>query len=86
MQTIHKRFSVITGFVLLLVVLVANAIITARQLRIQVGNQAWVARTQQVRFELSQTESILKDAETGQRGFLYTARSEEHTSELQSLV
>ena len=72
MQTIHKRFSVITGFVLLLVVLVANAIITARQLRIQVGNQAWVARTQQVRFELSQTESLLKDAETGQRGFLYT--------------
>ena len=72
MQTTHKRFSVITGFVLLLVVLVANAIITARQLRIQVGNQAWVARTQQVRFELSQTESLLKDAETGQRGFLYT--------------
>ena len=72
MQTTHKRFSVITGFVLLLVVLVANAIITARQLRIQVGNQAWVARTQQVRFELSRTESLLKDAETGQRGFLYT--------------
>ncbi|RSL17157.1 PAS domain S-box-containing protein [Edaphobacter aggregans] len=73
MQTIHKRFSVITGFVLLIAVLAANAIITARQLRIQVANQTWVTRTQQVRFELSQTESILKDAETGQRGFLYTA-------------
>ena len=73
MQTLHKRFSVITGFILLLILLVANAIITARQLRIQVANQTWVTRTQQVRFELSQTESILKDAETGQRGFLYTA-------------
>ena len=72
MQTLHKRFSVITGFILLLILLVANAIITARQLRIQVANQTWVTRTQQVRFELSQTESLLKDAETGQRGFLYT--------------
>ncbi|HEY5212641.1 MAG TPA: CHASE3 domain-containing protein, partial [Acidobacteriaceae bacterium] len=72
MQTFHKRFSVITGFVLLMIVLVANAIITRRQLDVQLYNQALLARTRQVLFELSQTESLLKDAETGQRGYLYT--------------
>jgi len=71
-QTIHQRLSVITGFFLLLLVLVANALITRRQLRVQESNEAWVFHTQQVRLELSQTESLVKDAETGQRGFLYT--------------
>lgn len=73
MQILHKRFSVITGFALLLILLAVNAVITVRQLRIQVGNQAWITRTQQIRLELSQTESLLKDAETGQRGFLLTS-------------
>ncbi|MDW5266863.1 MULTISPECIES: CHASE3 domain-containing protein [Acidobacteriaceae] len=72
MQTFNKRFSVIAGFGLLVIILTANAIITRRQLGVQVENQVWVAHTRQVLFELAQTESILKDAETGQRGFLYT--------------
>jgi PAS domain S-box-containing protein len=72
MQTFHKRFSVITGFGLLVIVLAANAIITRRQLGVQVENQRWLSHTRQVLFELAQTESLLKDAETGQRGFLYT--------------
>src|ERR1700733_4702783 len=72
MQLFYKRFSVIAGFVVLLIVLVANAFITRRQLGVQLGNEARVAHTRQVLFELSQTESLLKDAETGQRGFLYT--------------
>jgi CHASE3 domain sensor protein len=72
MQTVYKRLSVITGFALLLVLLVANAVITRRELAIQVQDQSWVARSRQVLYELSQTESLLKDAETGQRGFLYT--------------
>jgi PAS domain S-box-containing protein len=72
MQTFHKRFSVITGFGLLVIVLVANAIITKRQLGVQVENQLWLSHSAQVRFEIAQTESLLKDAETGQRGFLYT--------------
>ncbi len=72
MQTIYKRFSVILGFCLLLVILLANAIVTRRQLAVQVGNQSWVRHTQEVRLSLSQTESLIKDAETGQRGFLYT--------------
>jgi PAS domain S-box-containing protein len=72
MQTGYKRASVIIGFGLLLVLLIANAFITKRQLEIQVESQEWVARTRQVLYELAQTESLLKDAETGQRGFLYT--------------
>src|ERR1700677_4347161 len=72
MQTGYKRASVIIGFGLLLVLLIANAFITKRQLEIQVESQEWVAHSRQVLYELSQTESLLKDAETGQRGFLYT--------------
>jgi PAS domain S-box-containing protein len=72
MQTFHKRFSVITGFGLLVIVLATNAIITRRQLGVQVENQRWLSHTRQVLFELAQTESFLKDAETSQRGFLYT--------------
>jgi PAS domain S-box-containing protein len=72
MQTAYKRLSVITGFGLLLVLLVLNAFITRRELGIQIQNQDWVAHSRQVLYDLAQTESLLKDAETGQRGFLYT--------------
>jgi PAS domain S-box-containing protein len=72
MQNVYKRLSVITGFGLLLILLIANAVITRRQLGAQIESQAWVSRSRQVLYELSQTESLLKDAETGQRGYLYT--------------
>ena len=72
MQLIYKRFGVITGFVLLLILLVANALLTRRQLAVQVQNQARVERIQQVLIALNQTQSLVKDAETGQRGYLYT--------------
>ncbi len=73
MQLIYKRFGVITGFALLLILLVANALITRRQLADMVSHQADVEHTQQVLIAIDQTQSLLKDAETGQRGFLYTA-------------
>jgi PAS domain S-box-containing protein len=72
MQDFYKRAGVLTGFVLLLLVLIANAFITRRQLAVQVANQGWVMHSRQILFELSQVESLLKDAETGQRGYLYT--------------
>jgi PAS domain S-box-containing protein len=75
MQTAYKRLSVIAGFGILLFLLILNASITHRQLRVQVRSQARVDRTRQVLYELSQTESLLKDAETGQRGYLYTGDS-----------
>jgi PAS domain S-box-containing protein len=72
MQKLYRQFSVITGFVLLLILLIVNTYITRRQFGIQVADQTWVSHTRQITLELTQTESLLKDAETGQRGFLYT--------------
>jgi PAS domain S-box-containing protein len=66
------RSSVITGFALLLMALIANALITRRQLGVQIRNQFGVTRTRQALLELSQTESLLKDAELFQLGFIYT--------------
>jgi PAS domain S-box-containing protein len=72
MQTFYKRFSVIAGFAVLLAVLVANAFVTRRELSIQDGDAARVAHSRQVLYELSQAALLLTEAETGQRGFLYT--------------
>jgi PAS domain S-box-containing protein len=75
MQNSYQRLSVTLGFSLLMILLIVNAVITRRQLGVQVGNQFWVVHTQQTLLELSQTESLVTDAETGQRGFLYTGDS-----------
>jgi PAS domain S-box-containing protein len=75
MQLIYKRFGVITGFVLLLVLLVANALITRRQLAELVRNQSRVDHAQQVLIALNETESLIEGAETGQRGYLYTGEA-----------
>ncbi|MBZ5507306.1 MAG: CHASE3 domain-containing protein [Acidobacteriia bacterium] len=75
MRLIYKRFSVITGFAVLLAVLVINTAVTRRQLAVQDSNQAWVEHAQNVMLELTAYESLLKDAETGQRGYLYTGET-----------
>jgi PAS domain S-box-containing protein len=72
MQTVYKRFSIFAASALLLVVLIVNAVVTRRELGHQVESQAHVARSVEVLYELSETESLMKDAETGQRGYLYT--------------
>lgn len=72
MRVAYKRFSVIAGFAVLLVVLLINAAITRQRLAVQDNNQAWVTHTQRVMLELTTVESLLADAEAGQRGFLYT--------------
>ena len=72
MKIATRRLSVITGFLVLLLILIANAVIARRQLRVQESSQVWVNQTQQVLIELRRTESLLTDAEAGQRGFLYT--------------
>jgi PAS domain S-box-containing protein len=76
MQPFYKRFSVITGFLALLLLLAVDGVIIRRQLAVQVDNQSWVGHTQEVLLQLSNTESLLKDAETGQRGFLYTGEAQ----------
>ncbi len=72
MQYAYKRFSLIIGFLLLLVLLIANAIVTRHQLGVQTDEQGWAAHTQEVLLEVSQTQSLLADAETGQRGYIYS--------------
>src|SRR6476620_12252032 len=75
MRLIYKRFSVAGGFAVLLAVLLINAAVTRRQIAVQDSNQGWVEHTQRVQLELTTVESLLKDAETGQRGYLYTGEA-----------
>ena len=72
MQLIYKRFSVTIGFLSLLALLIANAILTRHQLSVQIDDQVWVQHTQQVLLQISRTQTLIDDAETGQRGYLYT--------------
>jgi PAS domain S-box-containing protein len=72
MQINFKRFSVIAAFALLLIVLIGNSLLTRRQVGAQNQSQARLSDTRQIILELEKSESLLKDAETGQRGFLYT--------------
>jgi CHASE3 domain sensor protein len=73
MQVYWKRFSVMTGFGILMAMLITGTVVTRRRLAVQIADHQWVTHTRQVLFELERAESLLKDAETGQRGYLYTA-------------
>jgi PAS domain S-box-containing protein len=57
---------------LVVVVLVINAVVTTVNLRTLVTNESWVVHSHEVLGELERTLSLLKDAETGQRGYLLT--------------
>ena len=72
MNSAVQRFGVVTAFALLGVLLIGNAFVTRRQLGIQTGRQHWVVHSRLMRYEIQQTLSFLEDAETGQRGYLYT--------------
>ena len=76
MNALIQRFSVITGFSLLILLLIFNAALTRQRIGILVENQSWVAHTQRVRYLLSQTELLVADAETGQRGYLFTGNAD----------
>ncbi|MEI2578202.1 sensor histidine kinase [Scytonema sp. PRP1] len=60
------------GLVLALVLLFINSLVSYRNIRRLIENQRWVTHTHQVLTELERTLSTLKDAETGQRGYLLT--------------
>ena len=74
MRSMHKRLGVIAGFLVVLVLLAINTAVLRHQLAVQVGNQEWFSHSRRVVQELRNTESLLKDAETGQRGYLYTGK------------
>jgi PAS domain S-box-containing protein len=75
MRITYRRIGTVLGFSLLLALLIVNAAVTRRQVGLQVGAESWVSHTYQVRLALSQLELLLVDAETGQRGYLYTGDS-----------
>ena len=60
------------GVAIIMAVLFANATISYLNTRQLVYNNGWVQHTFQVISELEITLSLLKDAETGQRGYLIT--------------
>ncbi len=72
MRTTFKRFSILGGFAVLLILVIGNGILTRRKLVALVETQSRLAESRTLLLELEKTESLLKDAETGQRGYLYT--------------
>jgi PAS domain S-box-containing protein len=67
-----KQFGIIAGFVLMGVLLVTNAVVTKHRTDVQSMNAEWVLHSRRVLIALGEAESTLKDAETGQRGYLVT--------------
>ncbi len=70
------RTSLAAGFVLAVIVLALNALVSARNLSRLAENNRQALRTNRVVRNLVTTLSTLKDAETGQRGYLLTGREE----------
>jgi methyl-accepting chemotaxis protein len=69
--TVGKRLAAGFGFAALTLLVIA--IISYRNANLLIDTERWVAHTHQVRIELADLLSLLKDAETGQRGYLITA-------------
>jgi PAS domain S-box-containing protein len=61
-----------TGIVLLLLVLALNGYVTLHSFHRLTRDNSMVQHTQQLLFEAEHLENLLVDAETGQRGYLYT--------------
>lgn len=60
------------GLAVALVLLLVNALVSYRNIRRLIENERRVSHSHQVLAELEETLSTLKDAETGQRGYLIT--------------
>ena len=60
------------GFLVFSFLLLANAVVLRNALAVQINSARWVDHTSQVILELQQVQALLVDAETAQRGFLYT--------------
>src|SRR4051812_28677288 len=73
MRATTQRYSVLAGFTVLLFIVLANGYLTRRQLSDQLEKRRLMTHTTEVMLEISQIGSAIKDAETGQRGFLYTS-------------
>ena len=72
MQRVYKRFSIAIGFLMLLLLLAANTVITQHLLGVQTNDQSWVAHTQQILAQVAQIQSLMTNAEAGQRAYVTT--------------
>jgi PAS domain S-box-containing protein len=72
MRTSLKQFGIIAGFVLMGLLLVTNAVVTKHRIDVQANNAEWLLHSRQVLIAMGEAESTLIDAETGQRGYLFT--------------
>jgi signal transduction histidine kinase len=66
----------IVAFVFIVLFAAVNAIVSYRLTLRLIENERWVSHTHEVLNELEGTLSALKDAETGQRGYLLTGRED----------
>jgi CHASE3 domain sensor protein len=66
--------NIAVGFGTTLTILVINAGITYHNIQKAIATSNWVSHTNEVLAALEGTLSTLKDAETGQRGYLITGR------------
>jgi CHASE3 domain sensor protein len=73
-HTIENKMKIGVGIVL--TALIANATLSYRATRILIDNERWVSHTHQVLAALEVVLSTLKDAETGERGFIITGSNE----------
>jgi signal transduction histidine kinase len=73
-QSVENKIKVGVGIVL--AALIANAALSYRATRILIKNEGWVSHTHQVLNALEVVLSTLKDAETGERGFIITGSNE----------
>lgn len=80
------------GVLVLMFALVVSAVLNAVHQQRQERSQAWVVHTYQVLGKLEEIMSALKDAETGQRGYLLTGEEpflepyEQSTRKIQPLI
>jgi methyl-accepting chemotaxis protein len=84
--TVGRRL--VAGFGLSALTLIVVAVVSYRNAHLLIENDAWVEHSHQVRLELSDLLSELKDAETGQRGYLLTGDDNylaPHTGALQAI-
>ena len=72
MRRAYKRFGIAIGFLMLMILLTANTIITRHLLDVQTNDQAWVSHTQQVLTQVGQIQSLMANAEMGQRAYITT--------------
>ena len=77
-----------SGFALALVIQIFIGLFSYRHITHMDETAEWVEHTHQVRFELNKLMASVKDAETGQRGFVITGKEsylEPYTSSIESI-